>query len=57
MNLLIKLSALIMCLSLLGFSQTLEYNVQFKDTDGREYDLYELLDEGKFVFCHFMETG
>ncbi len=53
----LKLAALLVCLVCAGFSQTLKYNVQFKDTDGREYDLYDLLDEGKFVFCHFMDCG
>ena len=52
MKLLIKLSALIMCLSLLGFSQTVS-NVQLTDMEGNSYDLYEVLESGKHILCHF----
>ena len=50
----LKLSALLMCLVCAGFSQV--DNVQFTDTDGREYDLYEVLASGKYVLCHFMNS-
>ena len=50
----LKLMALLVCLTLTGFSQI--DNVQFKDTDGREYDLYEVLASGKYVLCHFMNS-
>ncbi len=51
MKLLIKLSALIMCFSLLSFSQTVD-NVQFTDMSGKDYDLYDVLESGKHILCH-----
>jgi hypothetical protein len=51
MKLLIKLSAFLMCLTFLGFSQI--DNVQFTETRSEvEYDLYTLLAEGKHLLVH-----
>jgi hypothetical protein len=50
MNLLIKVSAFLMCLTLLGLSQI--DNVQFTDLEGREWDLYTELSKGKQVIVH-----
>lgn len=36
-----------------GFGQTIP-NIQFKDMNGKSYDLYTLLGEGKYVY--FMTT-
>ncbi len=55
MNQLIKLSAFLMSLTLLSFSQI--SNVQFETMDGDEYDLYELLEEGKSVYLQMMFNG
>lgn len=55
MNHLIKALACVMCVSLLGFAQI--DNVQFQDMEGNSYDLYELLDAGKYVLCHFTFNG
>ena len=52
MNRLLKISAIIMCLTLLGFTQV--DNVQFKDLDGNSYDLYELLESGKYVYVQMI---
>ncbi len=56
MRRIVKLTALLMCLALTGYSQQLKNNVQFTDTDGREYDLYEVVESGKYVFCHFEDN-
>ncbi len=34
------------------FSQRIN-NVQFTDMNGKSYDLYEVLESGKHVLCHF----
>ncbi len=47
-----KFTAFIMCFTLLGFSQI--NNIQFKDMEGAEYDLYELLDAGKHVYIEMI---
>lgn len=52
MNLLFKVSAFLMCLTLLGFSQI--DNVQFETMNGKSYDLHELLGEGKSVYLQMM---
>ena len=52
MNNLIKLSVFLLGITFLGFSQI--DNIQFKDMDGKSFDLYELLDEGKHVFVEMI---
>ena len=56
MNRVLKASAIIMCFTLLGFSQTID-NVQFTDMNGKSYDLYQVLESGKHVLCHFTFNG
>jgi hypothetical protein len=51
MKLLIKLSVFVLFISLSSFSQI--DNVQFTDMEGNSYDLYQLLESGKHVLCHF----
>jgi hypothetical protein len=50
MKTIIKATICLMAFTLLGFSQI--SNVQFKDLDGNEYDLYEELAKGKSVLVH-----
>ena len=55
MKFLLKLAAIGMVLSMSGYSQTeLADNVQFTDMDGKSYDLYNLLDNDKYVFLELM---
>jgi hypothetical protein len=55
MNRFLKTSAIIICFTLMGFTQI--DNVQFKDMDGNSYDLYELLAEGKHVYVMMSFNG
>lgn len=52
MNPLLKASTFLICFTLLGFAQI--DNVQFKDLDGNSYDLYELLESGKYVYVQMI---
>lgn len=56
MNHLIKLSAFLLCLTFIGFAQIID-NVQFKDMDGKSYDLYNLLEYDKYVFLEMIWNG
>ena len=49
MNSIIKVSCIIGIVMLACMAQTVK-NVQFSDLNGKSYDLYELLDEGKYVY-------
>lgn len=33
-------------------AQTISQNVQFKDLEGNNYDLFDVLNSGKHVLCH-----
>ena len=48
----LKVLTFLICLTLLGFAQI--DNVQFKDLDGNSYDLYELLESGKYVYVQMI---
>lgn len=51
-----KLIVVCAFLALSASSQTID-NIQFKDMDGKSYDLYELLNEGKHVFLEMIWNG
>ncbi len=57
MKFLLKLAAIGMVLSMSGYSQILENNVQFTDMEGKSYDLYDLLDNGKYLFIEMLTSG
>lgn len=48
----IKLFISLIVLTALVQGQTLSQNVQFKDLEGNNYDLYDVLNSGKHVLCH-----
>lgn len=39
------------------FSQTISQNIQFTDMEGNSYDLFNELDKGKHILCHFHFIG
>ena len=49
MNRIIKVSYIVGIVILACMAQTVK-NVQFEDLKGKKYDLYQLLDEGKYVY-------
>lgn len=53
MNFFTKVSVVFLTFIGIGFSQTIK-NVTFMDITGKSYDLHALLDQGKYVCCHFM---
>ena len=58
MKFLLKLAFIGIVLSMSGYSQTeLADNVQFKDMDGKSYDLYNLIDNDQYVFLELMMVG
>ncbi len=52
MKLLTKLAVLLMCLTLSGFAQI--GNIQITDLDGNSYDLYEMLNKGRYVYVQMI---
>lgn len=53
----LQVTTLLCCIVISGFSAapksgTIQKNFQFKDLDGNEYDLFEQLDSGKYIFMH-----
>jgi len=49
MNSMIKFACIIVAVIIASSAQTVK-NVQFKDLNGKSYDLYQLLNEGKYVY-------
>ncbi len=49
-------SSLVALLMICGAFSQIE-NVQFKDLKGKSWDLYNILDEGKFVYIYFTWNG
>lgn len=58
MNHLIKVSAFLMVLTFLGFSQI--DNIQFKTMvtlDGQSFDIYEFVEQGRYIYLQMMFNG
>ena len=58
MNHLIKVSAFLSCLTVLGFSQM--GNIQFKTMvtlDGQSFDIYEFVEQGRYIYLQMMFNG
>ena len=49
MKRMITISCFIFAAIVMGNAQLVK-NVQFEDLQGKKYDLYQLLDEGKYVY-------
>jgi len=47
----------IMLFSTLSFSESMTQNVQFTDMNGKAYDLFTVLDEGKYVYLELVDNG
>ena len=41
----------------LTFSESMTQNVQFTDMNGKAYDLFAVLDEGKYVYLELVDNG
>lgn len=62
MKRILQMVTVVLTLITFGFSAvpdsgTVSSNFQFKDLDGNEYDLFELLDAGKYIFMHSTFNG
>lgn len=57
MNRIIKTLSAMLFLSTLLFSQSISQNIQFTDMNGKSYDLFEMLGEGKHIYLQMMFNG